>query len=114
MKILAVFLFIFTVVPCLAQEIRDQKEAERVMRESDLESKNSSLYFAEDKKCRAQMRARNFSAAEVPCRQAVAFAEKLPKNRSREKHGAYEALGIALLGQGKTEEAIVNFNKAIE
>jgi len=96
------------------QEILDQKEAERVARESAQEMKTSKQYFAAHDKCRDLMKEKNYAQAEVSCRLAVSLAEKLPKSRSMEKHSAYKWLGYSLLWQTKATEAIAFAEKSLE
>jgi tetratricopeptide (TPR) repeat protein len=99
---------------CFGQAILDQKEAERIARESAQEMKISKQYFATHDKCRNLMRQQNYTQAEVSCRLSVSLAEKLPKSRSMEKHSAYKWLGYSLLWQQKSEEAIPILDKSLE
>jgi tetratricopeptide (TPR) repeat protein len=99
---------------CLGQVILNQKEAERIARESAQEMKISKQYFTAHDKCRELMKQKNHAQAEVSCRLAVTLAEKLPNSRSMEKHSAYKWLGYSLVWQQKSEEAIPILEKSLE
>ncbi len=96
------------------QVVTDQKEAERIYKESVQESKVSKQYFAEIEECRNLLRREKYVQAEIGCRLAISTAEKFPKSRYMEKHSAYKALGVALLWQRKAQEAISYFDKSLE
>lgn len=96
------------------QVVTDQKEAERVYKESVQESKISKQYFTEIDVCRNLLREENYIQAETSCRLAISIAEKFPKSRYMEKHSAYKTLGVTLLWQRKAREAISYFDKSLE
>ena len=95
------------------QVVLDQKEAERLARESAQEMKISKQYFTAHDKCRELVKQKNYAQAEVSCRLAVSLAEKLPDSRSMEKHSAYKWLGLTLFLQKKNEEAIPILEKSL-
>jgi len=114
MKFLVLFLFILAAPVCFGQTVTNQKEAEKIYKDSLEENKNAKAYYAEDEKCRVLLRMKSYADAEISCKRAVAFAEKLPQRRYLDKATAYERLGIAFLGQQKADGAILYFNKALE
>lgn len=107
-------LFFASVTVCSGQIVTDQKEAERIYRESILETKNNKAYFAEYEKCRRLLNEKSYAQAEVSCRHSVTLAEKLPESRYLERHSAYKTLGLALIRQRKTQEAISFLEKSLE
>lgn len=113
-NILVISILFLSLQVSFGQEVLDQKEAERIYKESILEGKSSKAYFTEDEKCRKLFRARNYALAETSCRRSVSLAEKLPKSRYMEKHSAYKVLGVVLLWQRKAREAIQFLEKSLE
>lgn len=109
-----ILLFLLSTQIHFGQVITDQKEAERIYKESVQESKISKQYFTEIDNCRNLLRAVKYIQAATACRLAVSTAEKFPKSRYMEKHSAYKVLGIALLWQRKAQEAISYFDKSLE
>ncbi|MEP7213446.1 MAG: tetratricopeptide repeat protein [Acidobacteriota bacterium] len=96
------------------QEIRDQKEAERLYRESLREAKYYKLYYDDDEKCRGLIRDQRFQAAEAACRLAISHSDKLSKERYLERSSGRIGLGVALLRLRREREATVQFQSAYE
>lgn len=115
MRVFILSLFFLIALPVsFSQTVADQKEAERLYRASVEDTKYARLYFDEDEKCRTLLRMGSYADAEVSCQRALNYVEKLPAARAMEKYSAYKSVGIALLWQKKSDEAIVCFNKALE
>lgn len=89
-----------------------QTASEKIKQRDEL--KNAKLYFAQDDECRKLYGEKDYFEAEKSCKLAVSIAEKLPQSRFMEKHAAYRMFGLTLLWQRKYDEAISNFNKALE
>jgi hypothetical protein len=68
-------LTLFTAV--IGQEITDQKEAERIYRQSITDGKNSKAYFLAFDKCRNYIKQRRYKLAELSCKRAIFTSEKL-------------------------------------
>jgi tetratricopeptide (TPR) repeat protein len=92
----------------------DQKEAERLYRESIRESRFNKLYYDEYDKCRRLLREEKFKEAEASCERVIGHSENLPKESYLERHSGYVAVGIAQMRQQKFREAIANFERALE
>lgn len=106
--------FILLVSSSDGQEIYDQKEAERVYRQSILESRYNKLYFDEIDRCRKLQKEEKYREAEASCKRAIGHSEKLPKERHLERSSGYIGVGIAQLRQRRFPDAIANFQKALE
>jgi tetratricopeptide (TPR) repeat protein len=113
-SILIVFIMLLGFQFSFGQVITDQKEAERIYKESLLESKNNKAYFAEDKRCREFILNEKYIQAEKSCRLATILVEKLPEVRTMERHSAYKTLGVTLLHRQKGEEAIKMLVKSLK
>lgn len=92
----------------------DKKEIDAILRKARAENNANKLYFSEEEKCRSLIRAGSFAKAEISCKLAISYAEKLPKDRYLERSSAYEALAYTFLLQEKSEQAIVLLNKSLE
>lgn len=114
MKYLGLILltFLFSQIG-FSQVVLDQKEAERIARESAQEMRISKQYFTAHDKCHELVKQKNYARAEVSCRLAVSLSEKLPDSRSMEKHSAYKWLGLTLIWQRKNAEAIPILEKSL-
>jgi tetratricopeptide (TPR) repeat protein len=95
------------------QSVTNQKEAERLYRQSKIDTKYNKLYFDLDHKCRDLMREKDFYTALRVCKKAVLAVENLPKDRLMERHSANVAYGVSLLRNEKATDAIAHFNKAL-
>lgn len=95
------------------QEIRDQKEAERIYRESLEQSKYNKLYFDEADRCRQLNREQKHQEAILSCRRSIAYAEKLPAGQVLERQAGYIQVGIAFLRQKRPKEALNYFEKGV-
>lgn len=113
--LLLILIAIFAVLvgPALGQEIRDQKEAERIYREGIAEAKNSGAYFKASDECRTLAARQSFEKAEKKCREAIEYALKLPDHRPMERFVAYRELGVTLLLSGKATESLAAFREAL-
>jgi len=107
-------LFFASVTICSGQIVTDQKEAERLYKESIFETKNNKAYFSEAEKCRKLINAKSYSQAEASCKLSVMLVEKLPKSRYMERHSAYKMLGLAFIRQRKAQEAITSLEKSLQ
>ena len=96
------------------QEIRDQREAERVYKQSMIEQKYNKQYFDEMHRCERLINEQKFKEAEASCRLSISYAEKLPKESYMERYSANAGTGVALLRQRSAREAILYFEKALE
>lgn len=74
----------------------------------------SRKYFAEEEKCRNLIRAQNWKEAEPVCKATTRLADQLSSDRELEKSGAYEYVGLVMMGQKRYQEAIDYFNRALE
>ncbi|MFN6964919.1 MAG: tetratricopeptide repeat protein [Pyrinomonadaceae bacterium] len=92
----------------------NQKEVERRLKTERETGRINRAFFAEDDRCRAFLKAKEWIKAESSCKLAISLAEKLPVNRLLERSGARVSLGIALLLQQRQKEAIPLFNRAVE
>ncbi|HMO79808.1 MAG TPA: tetratricopeptide repeat protein [Pyrinomonadaceae bacterium] len=93
------------------QEIRDQKEAERIYRLSLEQSKYNRLYFDEADRCRKLNSEQKYDEAIVVCKRSIVYAEKLPASRVLERQAGYIQIGIAYLRKRKPNEALEYFEK---
>lgn len=73
----------------------------------------SDAYFKQEDRCRAQLRAKQYSDAESSCRAAVELVEKLPAARQNERRSAYGLLGHSLLNQKKFSDALIPYQKEL-
>ena len=73
----------------------------------------SDAYFKQEDRCRAQLRAKQYSDAEASCRAAVELVEKLPAARQNERRSAYALLGHSLLNQKKFSDALIPYQKEL-
>lgn len=73
----------------------------------------SDAYFKQEDKCRALLRAKQFSDAEPICRTAVELVEKLPASRQNERRSAYALLGHSLLYQKKFSDALIPYQQEL-
>jgi tetratricopeptide (TPR) repeat protein len=80
----------------------------------DREQKIADQYFKKENDCRTLLNGGKSKDAEPVCKAAVPLADQLADNRKLEKMGAYEEVGISLLGQSRFQEALQYFNKAFE
>ncbi len=110
-KLVLIIFFVSTLAS--GQVVTNQKEAEKLYRQSIINGKISQEYFAEDKRCRQFIRERDYVKAEKSCRTAVLLVEKFPKNRIMERFSAYQSVGITLLRQQKPKDAIPFFEKSL-
>ena len=113
MKFCSIILVVFCLVHVAAgQEIRDQKEAERIYRQSLRDDAYSKRYFDADEKCRGLIRDQRFQAAEAACRLAISYSDKLAKERYLERSSGRIGLGVVLVRLRREREAIVQFQSA--
>jgi TonB family protein len=84
-------------------------------RREELEHQDQSAnqYFAEETKCRDLSRAKNWKQAEESCGALVRIADQLSTDRALEKMLANESLGHVFTGQGRYQEAIESYNRAL-
>jgi TonB family protein len=73
----------------------------------------SNAYFKQEDKCRALLRAKQYSDAESGCRTAVELVEKLPAARQNERRSAYALLGHSLLNQRKFSDALIPYQQEL-
>jgi TonB family protein len=73
----------------------------------------SDAYFKQEDKCRALLRANQYSDAESSCRTAVELAEKLPAARQNERRSAYALFGHSLLNQKKFSDALIPYQQEL-
>jgi tetratricopeptide (TPR) repeat protein len=92
----------------------NKKEVEAILRKEREASRINQAFFAEDKKCRAFLRAREWIVAETSCRAAIVLVEQLPKEHILERSSIRLSLASSLLWQRRPEEAISLLNTAIE
>lgn len=71
-------------------------------------------YFAEEKRCRDLVKRQKWDEAEKVCMVVVRTADKLSKERSLEKMGAYQMYGYALMGLNRPQEALTYYSRALE
>lgn len=76
--------------------------------------KLAQRFFAQEKKCRDLLRGEMWREAEAACKAAVGLADRFADYRELEKMGAYESVGRALNGQGRYQEAIGYYTRALE
>lgn len=107
-------LFFVSVTICSGQIVTDQKEAERLYKESILETKNNKAYFSEAERCRKFLNSKSYAQAKAACELSVMLAEKLPKSSYLERHSAYKMLGLAFIRQRKAQEAITYLEKSLQ
>jgi len=70
------------------------------------EQEASNDYFKQEDRCRALIKAQQFTEAEAACKTAVDLAEKLPGSRQMERLSAYRNTGVALFYQRKFSDAL--------
>jgi tetratricopeptide (TPR) repeat protein len=104
---------------CPAQQVTvtattDKKEVAALLAKEREASRINQAYFSEDHRCRDFLNAREWAKAESSCRAAVLLAEKLPKEHVLERSSIRGSLAIALLWQGRSEEAVSLLNKSLE
>lgn len=109
--VLVLFLSSLAVV---GQEIRDQKEAERVYKQSIIDQKLNKQYYDELHKCEKLLKEENYKSAEASCRLSITFANKLPKHSYIERYKANARTGVSLLRQHRAEESITYFERSLE
>lgn len=95
------------------QEIRDQKEAERVYRLSLEQSKNNRLFFNEMNRCRQLNREQKYDLAIASCKRSIVLSEKLPANQILERQSGYIQVGLAFLRKKQPKEALAYFEKGL-
>ena len=71
-------------------------------------------YFEAEKKCRSLLQNKQWKGAEAACKAAVQSADRFADYRELEKMGAYENVGHSLVGQGRYEEAVRFYSRAVE
>jgi tetratricopeptide (TPR) repeat protein len=106
-------LFIALSIFAFGQSVTNQKEAEKLYRQSKIDAKYNKLYFDLDHECRDLMREKDFYTSLQVCQKALLAVEKLPKDRLMERHSANVAFGVSLLRNEKATDSIVYFNKAL-
>src|SRR5690606_2297681 len=89
-----------------------QQEAERLYRESVIESRNNGLYSDAMHACRRQIAAEEVEKAVGSCKRAVDLSQKLEPERILERAGANTRLGIAYFRQHKIQDALESFEQA--
>ncbi len=70
------------------------------------EQEASNDYFKREERCRALIKAQQFTEAEAACKTALDLAEKLPGSRQMERLSAYRNTGVALFYQRKFSDAL--------
>jgi TonB family protein len=70
------------------------------------EQEASNDYFKQEDRCRALIKAQQFTEAEAACKTAVDLVEKLPGSRQMERLSAYRNTGVALFYQRKFSDAL--------
>ena len=78
------------------------------------DEKINSAYFAQEDKCREDIRGSNSAAAELSCSKALSLVEKLPPERVNERRSANQLLGHAYFRQQRFEDALRYYNKELE
>jgi TonB family protein len=78
------------------------------------ETARVNRFFAEDNKCRAALGAQKADEAVASCTEAVGLADKLPKERTNERTGAYENAGHAYVAQMKFDVALRYYRTELE
>lgn len=86
---------------------RDQRE------EFEEQGEIARQFFAVEPKCRDLTKAKKWKEAEESCRTLVRIGDQLSRERALEKMGANEFLGHTLVGQGRYQEAIESYNRAV-
>lgn len=82
--------------------------------EYEYDLKISQPFFEEYEKCRQLIRSRKWKEAESACKRTVQLADQFKRGRELERSGAYEYVGLVMLGQKRHQEAIEYFNRAID
>lgn len=95
------------------QEIRDQKEAERIYRLSLEQGKNNRLFFNEMNRCQKLNREQEYDHAIASCKRAIVLSEKLPANQILERQSGYIQVGIAYLRKEQPKNALEFFEKGL-
>ncbi len=90
------------------------KEIKKILAKEGEATRINRAFFAEDDRCRAFLKSREWLKAEASCRLAITLVEKLPAEHVLERASARTSLGYALLWQRKTQDAIELFKKALE
>ena len=89
------------------------KEIKKILSKEGEGVRRNRAFFDEDDRCRGLLQAREWLKAEASCRLAITLVEKLPSEHVLERSSARTSLGIALLWQRKTQEAIPLFKTAL-
>ena len=92
----------------------DKKEVAAILANDREKNRANKSYFDEDEKCRSLLKARDWRGAETSCSRAVSLVEKLPAEHVLERSSSRADLAIALLEQGKPNEAILLLEKSVE
>jgi TonB family protein len=82
--------------------------------EYEYDLKISQPFFEEYEKCSRLIRSQKWIEAENICKRTVQLADQFKRGRELERSGAYEYVGLVMLGQKRHQEAIEYFNRAIE
>ncbi len=93
--------------------ITNPKEIKAILAKEGEGVRINKAFFDEDARCRGFLQAREWQKAEASCRIAITLVEKLPSEHVLERSSARTSLGIALLWQRKTQEAIPLFKMAL-
>jgi hypothetical protein len=86
-----------------------QKEAERLYRQSIIDTRNNQLYSDELDRCRGHISEEKFDRAVVSCKRVIDLAQNLEPGRILERTNGHILLGISYLRLMKIGEALESF-----